>query len=478
MRDNSENRLAVGGVDWVAVLAYVLLVLMGWLNIYAAVYDDAHASIFDVGQRYGMQLVWIGASAFIAVSILLIDDKYYHVLAYPLYWIMILVLVGVLLFGKEVNGAKAWIMLGPVAIQPTEFAKFTTALALARYMSSYTFDIRKPGDLLRAGMIVGLPVLIVILQNDTGSALVYGSFLFMFYREGFNGWVYVALIMIISLFVFSFLLEPVTLLIVLILVCAIGEGVSNGNWKSKVTYLAGLALGSILLYLLFNAVLRIGMSWHTAILIAAVLSVGAVVAYAYRYKIHNILTFILLFFGSLGFTYTIDYAFQHLQIHQQKRILDLLGLESDLKGWGYNVNQSKIAIGSGGVTGKGFLKGTQTKLKYVPEQHTDFIFCTIGEEEGFVGTSIVVLLFLTLILRVISIAERQPTTFVRVYAYCVASYLIFHFCINIGMVIGICPVIGIPLPFFSYGGSSLWGFTFLLFILLRLDASRRTRMTQ
>mgnify|MGYP000483502083 FL=1 len=326
MRDNSENRLAVGGVDWVAVLAYVLLVLMGWLNIYAAVYDDAHASIFDVGQRYGMQLVWIGASAFIAVSILLIDDKYYHVLAYPLYWIMILVLVGVLLFGKEVNGAKAWIMLGPVAIQPTEFAKFTTALALARYMSSYTFDIRKPGDLLRAGMIVGLPVLIVILQNDTGSALVYGSFLFMFYREGFNGWVYVALIMIISLFVFSFLLEPVTLLIVLILVCAIGEGVSNGNWKSKVTYLAGLALGSILLYLLFNAVLRIGMSWHTAILIAAVLSVGAVVAYAYRYKIHNILTFILLFFGSLGFTYTIDYAFQHLQIHQQKRILDLLGL--------------------------------------------------------------------------------------------------------------------------------------------------------
>ena len=247
MRDNSENRLAVGGVDWVAVLAYVLLVLMGWLNIYAAVYDDAHASIFDVGQRYGMQLVWIGASAFIAVSILLIDDKYYHVLAYPLYWIMILVLVGVLLFGKEVNGAKAWIMLGPVAIQPTEFAKFTTALALARYMSSYTFDIRKPGDLLRAGMIVGLPVLIVILQNDTGSALVYGSFLFMFYREGFNGWVYVALIMIISLFVFSFLLEPVTLLIVLILVCAIGEGVSNGNWKSKVIYLAGLALGSILL---------------------------------------------------------------------------------------------------------------------------------------------------------------------------------------------------------------------------------------
>ena len=477
MRDNSENRLAVGGVDWVAVLAYVLLVLMGWLNIYAAVYDDAHASIFDVGQRYGMQLVWIGASAFIAVSILLIDDKYYHVLAYPLYWIMILVLVGVLLFGKEVNGAKAWIMLGPVAIQPTEFAKFTTALALARYMSSYTFDIRKPGDLLRAGMIVGLPVLIVILQNDTGSALVYGSFLFMFYREGFNGWVYVALIMIISLFVFSFLLEPVTLLIVLILVCAIGEGVSNGNWKSKVTYLAGLALGSILLYLLFNAVLRIGMSWHTAILIAAVLSVGAVVAYAYRYKIHNILTFILLFFGSLVFTYTIDYAFQHLQIHQQKRILDLLGLESDLKGWGYNVNQSKIAIGSGGFSGKGFLEGTQTKFNFVPEQSTDFIFCTVGEEWGFLGSAVIVVLFTVLILRIIRMGERQMEPFGRIYCYCVASIFLFHVAVNIGMTIGIMPVIGIPLPFFSYGGSSLIAFTILLFVAIKLDASKHELLT-
>nr|WP_310790207.1 rod shape-determining protein RodA [uncultured Alistipes sp.] len=477
MRDNSENRLAVGGVDWVAVLAYVLLVLMGWLNIYAAVYDDAHASIFDVGQRYGMQLVWIGASAFIAVSILLIDDKYYHVLAYPLYWIMILVLVGVLLFGKEVNGAKAWIMLGPVAIQPTEFAKFTTALALARYMSSYTFDIRKPGDLLRAGMIVGLPVLIVILQNDTGSALVYGSFLFMFYREGFNGWVYVALIMIISLFVFSFLLEPVTLLIVLILVCAIGEGVSNGNWKSKVIYLAGLALGSILLYLLFNAVLRIGMSWHTAILIAAVLSVGAVVAYAYRYKIHNILTFTLLFFGSLGFTYTIDYAFQHLQIHQQKRILDLLGLESDLKGWGYNVNQSKIAIGSGGFSGKGFLEGTQTKFNFVPEQSTDFIFCTVGEEWGFLGSAVIVVLFTVLILRIIRMGERQMEPFGRIYCYCVASIFLFHVAVNIGMTIGIMPVIGIPLPFFSYGGSSLIAFTILLFVAIKLDASKHELLT-
>ena len=239
-----ENSLALGRVDWVTVAVYAALVLMGWLNIYAAVYDDAHASIFDIGQRYGMQMVWIGISAFIALSILLIDDKYYHVLAYPLYWLSLLLLIGVLFFGKEVNGAKSWIMIGPVALQPTEFVKFTTALALARYMSSYTFDIHRFGDLLRVGAILGLPVAIVMLQNDTGSALVYGSFLFMLFREGFNGWVYVALFLVISLFVLSFLLEPTMLLIVLILVCVAGEAATNGLWRSKAIYLAGLALGA------------------------------------------------------------------------------------------------------------------------------------------------------------------------------------------------------------------------------------------
>ena len=465
------------GVDFLAVLYYLLLVAAGCICITAASFDEETADFFAFSHFYIKQYMWVTAVLVVALVVLLLDVRYYHMWAYPLYIIGIVVMIGVLIAGKEVNGAKAWIMLGPVAIQPTEFAKFTTALALARYMSSYTFDIRKPGDLLRAGMIVGLPVLIVILQNDTGSALVYGSFLFMFYREGFNGWVYVALIMIISLFVFSFLLEPVTLLIVLILVCAIGEGVSNGNWKSKVTYLAGLALGSILLYLLFNAVLRIGMSWHTAILIAAVLSVGAVVAYAYRYKIHNILTFILLFFGSLGFTYTIDYAFQHLQIHQQKRILDLLGLESDLKGWGYNVNQSKIAIGSGGFSGKGFLEGTQTKFNFVPEQSTDFIFCTVGEEWGFLGSAVIVVLFTVLILRIIRMGERQMEPFGRIYCYCVASIFLFHVAVNIGMTIGIMPVIGIPLPFFSYGGSSLIAFTILLFVAIKLDASKHELLT-
>lgn len=474
MTDSEKtNDLAPGRVDWVAIAVFVALVLMGWLNIYAAVYDDDHASIFDIGQRYGMQMIWIGASAFIAVSILLIDAKYYHMLAYPLYWIAVLVLVGVLFLGKEVNGARSWIVMGPVAIQPTEFVKFTTALALARYMSSYTFDIRKMHDLLRIGLLLGIPVLIVMLQNDTGSALVYGSFLFMLYREGFNGWVYIALLMTVSLFVFSFLLDPVMLLIVLIVVCVAGEGIINGDWRSKIIYLAGLALGSILLYAAFN-LSGIDMGWHSAILIAVVLSMGAVVLYAYRRKLRNIATFILLFFGSLGFTYTIDYAFDHLlQTHQQKRILDLLGIESDLKGWGYNVNQSKIAIGSGGFSGKGFLEGTQTKFNFVPEQSTDFIFCTVGEEWGFLGSALVVILFAVLILRLIRMGERQMEPFGRIYCYCVASIFLFHVAVNIGMTIGIMPVIGIPLPFFSYGGSSLIAFTVLLFVAIRLDAAKR-----
>lgn len=473
MKSNEENSLTVGGLDWITILVYTVLVLMGWVNIYAAVYDEAHSSIFDISQRYGMQLIWIGVSAFIAISILLIDDKYYHILAYPLYWFSILVLIGVLLFGKEVNGAKSWLF----GIQPSEFVKFTTALALARYMSSYSFDIRNLKHLLHVAILLGLPVLIVMLQNDTGSALVFGSFLFMLYREGFNGWVYIALIMIISLFIFSFLLEPTALLIVLILVCVVGEGMTNGNWRSKAIYLAGLALGSTLIYTVCQLLLSIDISWYLSILIAATLSIGVVILYAYRYKINNILTFILLFFGSLGFTYTVDYVFNNvLQIHQQKRILDLLGLESDLSHWGYNVNQSKIAIGSGGFSGKGFLEGTQTKFNFVPEQSTDFIFCTVGEEWGFIGSAIVIILFVILILRLIRMGERQQEPFGRIYCYCVASVFLFHVTINIGMTIGIMPVIGIPLPFFSYGGSSLIAFTILLFVAIKLDASKHNEL--
>ncbi len=472
MENNFNSRLSVGRVDWWSILIYAILVLAGWLNIYAAVYDEMHSSIFDISQRYGMQLLWMGVSAFLAISILLIDAKYYHILAFPLYWITILILIVVLFVGKEVNGARSWIMIGPIALQPTEFVKFTTSLALARYMSSYSFDLRNWRDLLRVFGIIGLPVAIIMLQNDTGSALVYGSFLFMFYREGFNRWIYVALFMVISLFVFYFLLEPATLLILMILGCVLSEGISNGYWRSKLIYLAAFTLFVSLLYLI---VFLLGghLSLYATILIGVVLSLGLVAVYAYRYKIRNILLFVLLFFGSLAFTSTIEYGFNNiLQIHQQKRILDLLGLESDLAHWGYNVNQSKIAIGSGGFAGKGFLEGTQTKFNFVPEQSTDFIFCTVGEEWGFLGSAFVILLFCMLIMRLIRMGERQMEPFGRIYCYCVASIFFFHVLVNIGMTIGLMPVIGIPLPFFSYGGSSMIAFTLLLFVAIRLDSAK------
>lgn len=471
MIDSRNNSWGIGGMDWTTVLIYLLLVFMGWFNIYAAVYDPSHASIFDIEQRYGMQLIWIGASLFIALTIMLLDDKYYHVLSYPLYWVAIIVLIAVSFIGKEVNGAKSWIVLGPVALQPTEFVKFTTALALARYMSKYTFSINNFRDLLMIALILGLPFMVIIFQNDTGSALVYGAFLFVLYREGFSGWVYLGLIMALMLFIFSFLFTPVTLLILLIMVCIVAEGLVNGRWRDKIIFLSGLALGSIILYFGFNLVFTNHISVHAAVLATALVSIIAVVIYSYRHRLRNVYIYIGLFVGSLLFTSAIDYVFDNvLQVHQQKRILDLLGLETDLKGWGYNVNQSKIAIGSGGLFGKGFLDGTQTKYNFVPEQSTDFIFCTVGEEWGFVGSVIIVALFCILILRLMRMGERQQEPFGRIYCYSVAAIFLFHVVINIGMTIGIMPVIGIPLPFFSYGGSSLIAFTILFFVAVKMDA--------
>ena len=472
MTENS-NKLTFAGVDWPVIFIYLALVLVGWLNIYAAVYDEAHANIFDISQRYGMQLVWMGISFFLAVSVLLIDAKYYHILAYPLYWITIVILLGVFVFGKEVNGARSWYEFGPVRIQPTEFVKFTASLAVARAMSSYNFNIHRFSSVATVFFILAIPVGIIMLQNDTGSALVYGAFFFMLFREGFNGWLYVALFMLVTLFVFSFWLEPVPLLLLMLLVCIAGEGALNGRWKQKIVYFAGVLLGALGLYFLFR-VLGGEISFYAGLVISSLLSLVVVLIYAFRHRLRNVYLFVLLFVGSLCFTNTIDYVFDNvLQIHQQKRILDLLGLESDLKNWGYNVNQSKIAIGSGGFSGKGFLEGTQTKYDFVPEQSTDFIFCTVGEEWGFLGSAAVVILFGALILKLIAMGERQQETFGRIYCYSVASILFFHFIVNIGMTVGLMPVIGIPLPFFSYGGSSLIAFTVLLFVAVKLDSSKK-----
>lgn len=464
-------------VDWAALLAYIALAIIGWINIYATVYDESHANIFDISQRYGMQMVWMGLSFCIGIAIMLVDDKYWHMLAYFIYGLAVLVLLAVLLGGTTVNGAKAWISIGSIRIQPAEFVKFATALALARYMSRYSFSMNNKNDLLTIAAIIGIPMIIIVLQNDTGSALVYFAFLLVLYREGMNIWVYVVLIMLAVLFILSLLLEPATLLIIMIGVCAAGAALSDGRVKDKLIFLAAIALGTTLIYLGARLIPGVEVSFYVSLLIASCVSVIPAIIYAYRKRISSIYTYVALFVVALAFTGITDYVFDNvLQLHQQKRILQLLGLETDLANWGYNVNQSKIAIGSGGLFGKGFLEGTQTKFDFVPEQSTDFIFSTLGEEWGFVGCAVVVSLFCILILRLIGMGERQREPFGRIYCYSVAALFFVHVVINTGMAIGIMPVIGIPLPFFSYGGSSFLAFSLMFFVALRLDSGKRELM--
>lgn len=465
-----NDKLGWTRIDWKTILVFVALVFIGWLNIYAAVYNEALSGGFDLSSRYGMQLIWIGISTIAAIVILLIDDIYYHLLAYPFYGLMMVVLVLTLFVGKEVNGAKSWLALGPVAVQPAEFMKLATALALARLMSEYNFSLSRPKDLVTVALLLLVPIGVILLQNDMGSALVYCSFLVVLYREGLNPWVYYALFLVVGLFVGSFLLSDVALLLILIVLFVLSQLPSNKNPRESVVWVAAVGLLSLVIY---------GVSWtagwgvdyHHSLLATSLVMLLPALLYAYRHKLSTIYLFAIMFVGSLAFLGVVDYVFNDvLQLHQQKRILDLLGLESDLRGWGYNVHQSKIAIGSGGFFGKGFLEGTQTKYDFIPEQSTDFIFCTVGEEWGFVGSVVVLALFATLIVRLMKMGERQQEPFRRVYCYGVAGIFLFHVIINIGMTIGLMPVIGIPLPMFSYGGSSLLAFTVLFFIAVRLDS--------
>ena len=470
---STNNRMARNGIDWGSVAIFFSLMLLGWLNIYAAVFDDAARAGFSMDSRYGSQLIWMGVSVLAAVVIMLIDEIYYHILAYPSYILMLAVLLATLFIGTEVNGAKSWLRLGGFSVQPAEFAKFTTALALARYMSSYSFSMADWRSRLYAVLLLAAPMAVILLQNDAGSAIVFASFLIVFYREGFNSWVYVALGMVVFLFVFSFLWNPATLLAAVIVICTLIEGFMNGEWRDKVRYLAAVALVSAVIYLAAALLTRGEAGFYGCLLAAAGLSLIAVGIYAWRAKLKNVLICIGMFVGSVAFTQVVDTVFDHMQLHQQKRILNLLGVESDPQEWGYNVNQSKIAIGSGGFFGKGYLQGTQTKYDFVPEQSTDFIFCTVGEEWGFLGSAVVLGLFCWLILRLIRMGERQQEAFGRVYCYGVASIFLFHVLVNVGMTIGLMPVIGIPLPLFSYGGSSLFAFTLLFFVAVKLDSRRR-----
>lgn len=418
----NERNSIIGKIDWLTVFLYLALVIIGWFSIFSAKYDEMHPSIFDLSQVYGKQLIWIGASLLIGFIILLIDAKFFNAFSMWIYVAVLFSLFAVLVYGKATKGATSWIDLGAgIKFQPSEFAKMATALALAGYLDRLDVDLQKRKDQIVSAILVLIPMALVLLQNDTGSAIVFVSFIFVLYREGFpgTGWVMVAGVIAILLFVFTLL------------------------WSQKVMY---IILGALLVLTL---------------------------TYYLITKKKGIMKMLAVFAVMFVFVFSVDYAFNKvLQEHQRNRILVLLGQLDDPKGVGYNVHQSKIAIGSGGFAGKGFLQGTQTKYDFVPEQHTDFIFCTVGEEGGFLGTAVVVLLYVSLLIRIILLSERQRSTFSRVYGYCIAGIFFVHFTINIGMAIGLLPVIGIPLPFLSYGGSSMLAFTMMLAIFVKQDANR------
>jgi rod shape determining protein RodA len=454
------------------VLIYLALIFIGWVNIYAALYVEEHASIFDLSQRYGMQAIWIATALVIAAVVLAVDARFYLVFANYFYVLILIVLVFVMFFGVEVNASKSWIQMGGFRIQPAEFAKFATALALAKYMSTYGFKLNTVRSYLNAVLLVMVPVALILLQNDAGTAMVFASLVFVFYREGMPHWVLAFMAFFVGLFIFELMFDRLVILVGIIVLTIILFAVIGRRLKDTLRFTIGL-FGLIALLYGISEFLDLSISPYYIVMVPVAISIPIVLIYAYIQKLKYVFFLVFFLLSTSGFSFSVDYLFNNvLDTHHRDRINDLLGIDSDPLGWGYNVNQSKIAIGSGGFSGKGFLQGTQTKFNFVPEQSTDFIFCTVGEEWGFVGTSAVVVLFVALLLRLIVLAERQKEAFSRIYGYGVISILFFHIAINIAMTIGLFPVIGIPLPFISYGGSSLWSFTVLLFIFLKLDSSR------
>ena len=414
-----QDRTIVNKIDWLVVAIYFALVILGWLNIYAAVYDEEmEMNIFNLALNSGKQLVWIGTSILIIIVIMTVDFRFYDSFAYIIYGVVVFLLILVLFAGTKVAGSTSWFSIGGFRMQPSEFAKFATALALAKYMSKVGFKLTHFNDIFITTCIILIPPLLIIIQGDTGTALVYGAFVIVLYREGLNPAIIVIGLIAIALFVLTLIFEQTTLIIAITLLGALVILFGKKKWQRIVTVVAGMLI-------------VIGVIWSV------------------DYFVNDV-----------------------LKPHQQNRIKALINPEADPLGYGWNVTQSKIAIGSGGLLGKGYLQGTQTKFDFVPEQSTDFIFCTLGEEQGWVGTSFVIILFVALLVKLVRIAERQKETFARVYGYSVAAIIFIHFLVNVGMTIGLFPVIGIPLPLFSYGGSSLWGFTILIFILLKIDAHR------
>lgn len=466
-----QNISTLKGIDWFTVVLYLILVGFGWLNIYAANTDPEVPVFFDMGKEYLKQLMWIGFSMVTIGIIFLTDSKFFVEFSYIFYAFTALLLILVIFVGVEINSAKAWFQIGGMRFQPVELAKVAAALAIARAMSRFQFSFHKLEDIARLALLWITPILIIILQNDTGSALVYFAFFIPFFREGMTPYILLFGFIAIAVFILTLIIPNYSILLILsagLFLLMIFRKHLKESLISLVVAVVSYVIGTFFFRTEtgetnYDMALLAGM-------IAASLTAGTI---ALLRQFPKIGVYLLLFWSSVVFAYSTDYIFEEvLSDYQRSRILVLMGLKEDPLGAGYNVNQSKIAIGSGGLTGKGFLQGTQTKFNFVPEQSTDFIFCTVGEEWGFLGTSTVVILFIILLMRLVFLAERQHSDFSRVYGYSVAAIFFFHIAINIGMTIGLAPVIGIPLPFFSYGGSSLWGFTILLFIFLKLDTNR------
>ena len=474
-------------VDWVTIGIFIALAVFGWLNIYGASYTFDQTSIFDFSNRAGKQFTWMMGSLILGFVLLMIDYKTYDALTYIAYGAMLLLLLATPFLARDIKGSMSWISLGPISLQPAEFAKCIVALAVAKFMGRYEYKIRTWRDLIIPFALIGVPALIImVLQKETGSALVFASFLLVFYRQGMSGYVLWMGVAAVALFIISIRFGGVALPLgtgsVGILSCMLLLTAVEIYFickEQRMRWQALILVGSVVLIygicLIVNIWVSMPFDWISMGIVVLLVLYNIFISFYWRKYLLLVLAGFTLF--CIGYTHACDFVFQKvLQPHQRIRIEVLLGMKEDPAGAGYNVNQARIAIGSGRFFGKGYLNGTQTKLQFVPEQDTDFIFCTVGEEWGFVGSIGVLALYLIFILRLIFIAERQRNISTRIYAYAVASIFFFHLTINVGMVLGLLPVIGIPLPFFSYGGSSLWGFTLLLFILLRLDAARMEQL--
>ncbi|MDO4190929.1 MAG: rod shape-determining protein RodA [Bacteroidales bacterium] len=485
---SKEHNSIFAAIDRPTVIIYLLLLIVGWFNIYSASYDYSPGFFldFEAHRTATMQLIWIGVGLVTALCITLIDSSYYSQLAYIIYGCIILLLIATIFIAPDTKGSHSWLYIGPVAIQPAEFGKFATSLAVAKMLSEEGFKLNNFRSYLRVGLLILLPIGIIVLQQETGSALVYFSFILVLYRRGLPGLIPVLGAAAILLFILVIKYSGIPFLesndgelgvmISMFIVFLISLGLLIGYRKD-----IRLALIMLVSYVgivgLIIAIDRLFVALPLNTLFTATTAIAAVflVVWGIATRRSSYAWIGLFIVSGIAFCLFANYFFEHiLQNYQQMRIKVAFGMEDDPRGVGYNVNQSKIAIGSGGLLGKGFLHGTQTKLKYVPEQATDFIFCTIGEEYGFVGCLTIIVLYAALLMRLITLAERQHQMFAQVYGYCVVGIILFHLIVNIGMVLGLTPVIGIPLPFLSYGGSSMLSFTLLIWIFLRLNANEQS----